>query len=185
MPSLPFSNLDVLVVERIGKEISGTGMDPNVVGRWMVAGLDEPSPDVVRCIVALRLTEASQGNALGVGLADFVPSRLMDEVNLTKTYVNGLTSGWAGLQRARLPMVMGSDEEAIRAAVAASGWIGGETVRLAWVRDTLHTKVMAVSEPLRQEAMLRTDMEVSGDIFELPIDSSGWMAPLEGLLEWQ
>jgi hypothetical protein len=178
LPRIPFDELDVLVVEQIGKDISGTGMDPNVIGRWLMAGLEEPSPPPVRCIVALGLSPGSHGNALGVGLADFVSQRLVDAIDLDVSYTNGLTAGWAGLKRLRLPIALPSDREAIATAVATCGRWADEPVRLVWIEDTLHTRVLAASEPLLAEAASRPDLELVGDGFAFPFDEAGTLAPL-------
>jgi hypothetical protein len=179
LPSLPSLPIDVLVVERIGKDISGTGMDPNVTGRWLIAGLEEPEPPPVRCIVALSLTEASHGNALGVGLADFVTQQLADAIDPAVTYTNGLTAGWMGLARLRLPVVLPTDRAAITVAAAASGRRPDEPLRLVWIQDTLHTRTVAASPALREEA--NGELEVVGDLFDFPFDDTGALPPLAQL----
>jgi hypothetical protein len=179
LPSLPFEPIDVLVVERIGKDVSGTGMDPNVTGRWLIAGLEEPDPPPVRCIVALSLTEASHGNALGVGLADFVTQRLADAIDPDVTYTNGLTAGWMGLARLRLPVVLPTDRDAITVAASASGRRPDEPLRLVWIQDTLHTRVVAASSALCEE--VDGDLEVLGDLFDVPLDAAGALQPLAQL----
>lgn len=177
LPRIPFSDLDVLVIDRMGKDISGTGMDPNVLGRWMVTGLAEPSPPV-RCIVTLDLTDSSHGNAIGVGLADIVPVRLVDKLDLPAFYMNALTSGWAGIKRSRLPMVLPTDRDAVRAAVAMYGRQPQRPLRLAWIGDTLHTGLVAVSEALVAEA---DGLDVSPEDFAMPFDHTGRLAPLRSL----
>lgn len=180
---LPVRDLDVLVVERIGKDISGVGMDPNVIGRFMMTGLAEPSPPLARCIVTLDLSEASHGNGVGIGLADFTSERLARKLDLAKIYLNTMTSGWAALQRARLPMVLPTDRDAILAAAASSGRASHDQLRLAWISDTIHTEVLALSTPLLEEARGRDDLEQLGQPFELPFDASGQLADLEGLAD--
>jgi hypothetical protein len=181
LPRIPFSHLDVLVIERIGKDISGTGMDPNVAGRWMVTGLDEPSPLPVRSIVALDLTDSSHGNALGMGLADFVTQRLADKVDPVKIAMNAVTSGWAAIGRSRLPIVMPTDRAAVIAALASCGRRSSEQPRLVWVQDTLHTATMAVSPSLWDELGDHRDLDGLVEPFELPFDDRGALAPLVSL----
>ncbi len=176
LPRVPFGELDVLVIERIGKDISGTGLDPNVTGRWAVGGLREPEPLPVRCIVALRLTAASHGNALGIGLVDFVSRQLADDVDLVKTYVNGLTSGWSGVGRTRLPIVLGTDRDAIATAASVSGR-SGDVLRLAWIQDTLHTRTIGISEGLWAEARADAGIELSAP-FRLAFGDDGALVPL-------
>jgi hypothetical protein len=179
LPSLPHEPVDVLVVERIGKNVSGTGMDPNVTGRWLVNGLTEPDPPRVRCIVALSLTDASHGNALGVGLADFVTQRLVDAIDPVVTYTNGLTAGWMGLARLRMPIILPTDREAIAVAAAASGRRPDEPLRIVWIQDTLHTRTVAASRELCEEP--RADLEQIGDFFDFPFDHAGGLQPLAQL----
>lgn len=168
MPALPVHDLDVLVIERIGKDISGTGMDPNVTRRWLVPGIDEPDARC-RTIVALDLTEQSHGNAIGMGLADFVPESFARKVDLTATYMNTLTSGWAGLRRGRLPIVLPTARDAVLTALAAAG-AGGRPRRLVWIRDTLHVDRVAVSEALWDEVAAQDDATL-GETF-LAFDGS-------------
>jgi hypothetical protein len=176
LPRLPFAQLDVLVIERIGKDISGTCIDPNIVGRWSVTGLREPEPLAVRCVAALELTEASHGNALGVGLVDIVPLRLARAIDLHKTYVNGMTSGWSGLARTRMPIVLENDRDVIASAASVSGK-GVRDIRLAWIQDTLHTRVVAVSPALWDEAAADPAIEL-GERFSFTFDGEDRLVPL-------
>lgn len=114
-PRLPIANLDLLIVEEMGKDISGTGMDTNIIGRWRIAGEPEPESPRIRAIVVLDLTEASHGNAVGIGLADFTTRRLLDKINFDHFTTNTFTSGF--LERGRLPLVFPNDEAAIHAAL--------------------------------------------------------------------
>src|SRR5690606_23323644 len=178
LPRLPVPALDVLVIDRMGKDVSGTGMDPNVIGRWLVTDLAEPRPAPVRAIVVLDLTDASHGNALGVGLADFVPERLVAKIDLAATYLNVLTSGWAGQRRGRLPMVLPSDREAVLAAIAVSGPAAASAPRIVWIQDTLHTATCAVSEALWPAVAAAPGLRRTGAPFGLPFDAAGRLAPL-------
>ncbi|MDA8061774.1 MAG: DUF2088 domain-containing protein [Actinomycetota bacterium] len=181
LPRIPFDRLDVLVVDRMGKDVSGSGMDPNVVGRWMVSGLPEPEPDAPRCVSVLDLTDASHGNAAGVGLADFTTRRLAERIDPVVTTGNVLTAGWAALQRGRLPMVLDTDRDAVRAAIVGSGHAHGGPLRLAWISDTLHTGTVAVSEALWDEARRRPDLALAGSPFALPFDPEGTLTPLRSV----
>lgn len=181
LPAVPFDDLDVLVVDRMGKDLSGSGMDPNVLGRWMVNGLAEPGRAGPRCVTVLDLTDASHGNAAGVGLADFTTRRLAGRIDPVATFTNVLTAGWASFQRGRLPMVLDNDRDAVRAAVIGSGHAQGGPLRLAWISDTLHTGVVAVSEVLWEEARAREDLVVAGAPFALPFDADGALTPLRSV----
>jgi hypothetical protein len=176
LPRLPVAECDVLVVSRMGKDISGTGMDPNVIGRWLVPGLAEPEPPPVRAIVALDLTAVSHGNAIGIGLADFVPARLAAKVDLAATYLNVMTSGWAGLRRGRLPMVLPSDRDAVVAAIATAGPDAVRAPRLVWIQDTLHTRLCAVAEPLWPQITADPALRLVGPPFDLPFGDDGRLA---------
>lgn len=173
LPRIPFANLDVLLVEQIGKDVSGSGMDPNVAGRWMINGLAEPTPLPVHSIVALDLTDASHGNALGMGLADFTTERLAAKIDPVKMVMNAVTSGWAAMPRSRTPIVMPDDRSALIASLASCGTKAAIEPRLVWIRDTLHTTTMAVSEVLWREVADHPELEPLVEPFELPIGADG------------
>ena len=148
---LPFGRLDVLVVDLMGKEISGTGMDTNVLGRRMVRGMPEPPGVAITNVVVLGVSRASGGNAVGIGLADFAPERALADVDLTATYANALTAGLQGVQRAQLPIVLATDRDAVQAAVLASGVADPGEVRLARIRSTAALDELMVSADLLAE----------------------------------
>lgn len=181
MPRIPFDALDVLVVERMGKDISGTGMDTNVLGRMRIAGEEEPATPRVANVVALDLTDASHGNAAGLGLADFVPARLMAKVDLVAFYTNCLTAGIVGVERGQLPIILPTDRDAVLASIACRGRTAREPLRLAWITDTLHTETLGVSDALREEARARDDLELVGPSRPMPFDRKGVLAPLASL----
>ena len=106
MAALPFDDLDVLIVDEMGKNISGTGMDTNILGRMFVPAVPEADRPRITAVVVLDITEESHGNACGVGLADFTTEGLVSKIDLYATYMNGLTSGTGGLLRNRLPNVL-------------------------------------------------------------------------------
>lgn len=146
MPTLPYDDLDVLVVDRIGKDVSGTGMDTNVIGRYEVLNAeDPPAPDIDR-IVVRGLTEATHGNGQGIGLADLTTTSVVESLDLGQVYTNALTSG--SLSKARLPVALPTDELALIAAVSSIGSYDPATVRIAWIRDTGHLSSFRVSEAL-------------------------------------
>ena len=115
MPRLPVDEIDVLIIDEIGKDISGAGLDTNIVGRWMIEGEPEPESPNIKRIAILDLTPASHGNATGYGIADFMSRRLFDKIDFPITTKNMFTSGF--LQRARMPLVFETDEKTIRAAL--------------------------------------------------------------------
>lgn len=175
MPRIPFADLDVLVIERIGKDVSGAGIDTNVVNRMRVIGQPEPERSVTS-IVALDLTEAAHGNAMGIGTADFTTARLLSKIDFEALYTNALTAGIIGIQRMTIPCVMPSDLAALCAAISSRG--RDTPLRLAWIRDTLHTELLGVSQALLEEARNRADVEVVRDLAPMPFDAEGNLRPL-------
>ena len=139
MARLPFAKLDVLVVERAGKDVSGLGMDPNVTGRH-ASGEHEP-PDPTR-IALLSLTDASEGNANGMGHADVVPRSFVDRIDPVATYMNVVTS--TSLASARMPVVVEDAGSAVRLALASCG-VAPERARVAWIQDTGHLTTFRAS----------------------------------------
>ena len=148
LPRVPFDPLDVLVVDEMGKNISGTGMDNNVIGIGpRVGGKMEMGHPVVSTIVVLGLTPETHGNANGIGLADITTRRLVDSIDYKATYTNVLTTRlWSA---GRLPVVMESDREAVEVAV---GEISPDQVRLVRIKNTLHLEELEISEALLSEA---------------------------------
>ncbi|ELZ28395.1 hypothetical protein C474_14844 [Halogeometricum pallidum JCM 14848] len=144
MPTLPVEEVDLLVVDELGKEVSGAGMDTNVIGRYRVLNREEPETPDVNLIYARGLTEATKGNGNGIGLADLTRRAALDRLDLRKTYANALTSG--SLAKAKLPVVVPDDEFALRTALAALGGYDPETVRILWIRNTQDLSEMWVSE---------------------------------------
>jgi hypothetical protein len=148
VPALPFDEIDVLIVELGGKDISGTTIDPNVTGRFWVPGLDDLAKPTVKSIVLLELTEVSGGNALGIGFADFIPASLANQLDFRKTYINCFTAGPAGMRRARMPMVLPDEESCIKAALSMCGRDLSEPKRVVRIRSTLHLTECWVSRSL-------------------------------------
>lgn len=148
LPRVPFDPLDVLVVDEMGKNISGTGMDNNVIGVGpRVGGKMEMGHPVVSTIVVLGLTPETHGNANGIGLADITTRRLVDSIDYKATYTNVLTTRlWSA---GRLPVMMETDREAIEVAV---GEIQADQVRLVRIKNTLHLEELEISEALLGEA---------------------------------
>ncbi|MDQ3856804.1 MAG: nickel-dependent lactate racemase, partial [Chloroflexota bacterium] len=147
MPSIPFEKLDVLVLDQIGKNISGDGADPNVTGRYPTP-YASGGPSVTR-MVALDLTEGSEGNANGIGLMDVTTQRLIDKTDLHATYLNALTSRVT--DTIRVPMIVGSDRQAISAAARTCAGVEPPDVRIVRIENTLKLDRLWVSEPLLSE----------------------------------
>ena len=148
VPSLPFADIDVLIIEQGGKDISGTTMDPNVTGRFWIHGLDDFTSPRVATIVLLDITEVSGGNVLGIGLADFIPASLANTIDWHKTYVNCFTAGPSGVRRSRMPMVLPDEEACIKAALSMCGRAVTEPKKVVRIRSTLHLTRCWVSNAL-------------------------------------
>jgi hypothetical protein len=165
MPSLPVADLDVLIVDRLGKNISGTGMDTNVIGRMRIAGEPEPASPRIRALVVTDLTAASHGNATGTGLADVTTRRLFEKVDVGVTYTNVFTSGFP--ERGKIPIVAPTDADAYSCALRACGPLAPGTERVARIQDTLHLGEIYVSAAVRDELRGRSDVEIVGDEEEM------------------
>jgi hypothetical protein len=146
MPRLPVDEMDLLIVDEVGKNYSGTGMDVNVIGRWRIAGLAEPQVPHAERIVALRLSAASEGNAQGIGLADFTTKALLDRIDFEATYLNCIVSTY--VQRGMLPMVLATERDAVFAALGSLGIGDPLRARIVRVPNTLHLEDVWVSEAL-------------------------------------
>ena len=149
MATLPVDDIDLLVVDEIGKEISGAGMDTNVIGRYRVLNAPDPETPAIDLIYVRGLTEATKGNGNGIGLADLTRRAAIDQLDLKKTYANALTSG--SLAKSKLPVVAPDDEFAFRTALAALGGYDPETARIVWIRNTEDLGELHVSAALTDE----------------------------------
>ncbi|WP_238164172.1 nickel-dependent lactate racemase [Kribbella pittospori] len=164
---LPFDELDVLVIDELGKDKSGAGMDTNVIGRCWVHGIPEFESPSIATISVHSLTPASHGNASGLGLADVIPARLLEQVDFRVSYVNALTSGAGGARRSRLPMVMEDDEATVLAAATMCGRRDWSELRLARIKDTLSPNELMVTPALLTEVSDRFDLEITGPARDL------------------
>lgn len=173
MPGLPIQRLDVLIVDQIGKNISGTGMDPNIIGRIWLPGIKEPDSPAVNRIVVLNLTEETHGNANGIGLADITTRRLVDQVDYKATYANALTTTF--LNRAYIPVVAESDKEAIEIALDVLRTDLPQKARLMRIKSTLELEHLWASESLVSELKELDDVTVIGASEHMPFDDSGML----------
>jgi hypothetical protein len=171
MPFLPVDQLDLCVVLEMGKNYSGTGMDTNVIGRLRLQGIPEPAEPAIQFLAVLDLSEASHGNATGIGLADFTTERLVEKIDYEATYLNCLTSG--GPVRAAVPMTLPTDEALFEAVWRALKPESISEVRLLIVNNTLQLEELWVAEALLEEVSDREGIEVVGEPFPLEFDSKG------------
>lgn len=169
VPRIPFPKFQLLMVDEIGKNISGTGMDSKVIGRGVALPPGE-APEI-GLIYARDLTEPSGGNALGVGLADFVHQRLRDKIDFEKMYVNARVSMSHHL--VRLPMVMPSDRDALAFALASLNRPAPAEQSVVWIKSTQNLGRMAISERLAREASTLAGWKLSENVFQPQLDAEG------------
>ncbi|MHB0858068.1 MAG: nickel pincer cofactor-dependent isomerase, group 22 [Anaerolineae bacterium] len=175
---IPFKQVDIGIVENLGKDVSGTGMDCYVIGRKRIIGEPEwaEAPNI-HSLVAFDLTEATHGNAVGIGLADFTTSRLVQKVDWRITQANIMTSG--NTERGKIPLFFPSDKDAVEAAGFRERTISLPDLRVLVIRDTLHLRHLLVSEALAEEVNQRDDLEIVGDAMSLRFNAEGtWISVL-------
>jgi hypothetical protein len=152
-------------------------MDPNVIGRMMIRGTPEFDRPRISTIAVLDVTAVSHGNVVGLGLADFIPFRILEKVDLRTTYINAMTAGLGGPQRAQVPMVMPTDRSTVAAAILACGRADLDRVSLIRMPNTLELEHLLVSESLRGQVLDEPRLEIIGDPFPMAFDSDGRLEP--------
>jgi len=176
MPQIYFDDIDVLVIDEMGKNISGAGFDPNITGRNRRA-VNWSAKPMVKKIVVLGLTKITHGNATGLGSADVITMRLYKELDIPSTYANIITS--MNLDGAAIPMIMNTDHDAIALAVKTVVRVKPENCRIVRIRNTLHLGEIEVSEAMLSEVRSQPD---KFEILEMPrawsFDAQGTVAPL-------
>jgi hypothetical protein len=181
MPRLPLDEIDLLIIDQIGKEISGAGMDPNVTGRDGSGYSDSLSsesiwtPHVVRILVR-ELSAATNGNGIGIGMADFTTARAVKAINLRYTYMNALTS--IKLLSSKIPIHFDSDREAIQQALATLASAHPETLRVVRIANTLSLERLLVSESCAQLLAGRNEISLTGAAQPMHFDDKGNLPPL-------
>ena len=173
MPSLPFDDFDVLVIDQIGKNISGDGADPNITGRYPTE-FATGGPRVNKHVV-LDLTDETDGNANGIGTAHFTTVRALQKMDLGRTYPNGLTSTVVG--PVAIPMPLPTDRLALRAALLTCNAVGHDP-RLVRIANTLRLDEFAISESLLDEARRDPRLEVIAGPDDPPFDADGNLTDL-------
>lgn len=169
MGKIHFETADVVVVDRIGKNVSGDGMDPNVTGTFATpyasGGID------TKRVVVLDLTEETHGNANGVGMADVTTQRLVDKMDLEMTYPNAITS--TVLNVIKIPLHTKTDKEAIQLGLRTCNETDKDNPRIIRIKDTMHLEYIYISEPMLEEAKLNSNIEIMGEPEEWPFDKIG------------
>ena len=175
LPQLPFADLDVVVFDRMGKEISGSGMDTNVTGRLLM--FNEPSPEepFIRRIYTRSLTAASHGNAAGIGQADFIHQDLLADLTVEDMVINAVTSG--NVESARIPATVETDRAGIVASLSTVGIRDPGEVRMLRATDTMNLKRLYASEALVEEARDREDLRVVSEPKPVELDDGDLVEP--------
>jgi hypothetical protein len=156
MPRLPVRDIDILIVDQLGKNISGVGMDPNIIGRMMVRGEEEPADINIKRIMVTDLTAASLGNALGIGLADVITRKLFNKIGFTAMYENIYTSTL--YERAWIPVIAEHAADAYRYAHRGCYSIEPGRERVIRIRDTMHLDNLFISETILDEIREKIDI---------------------------
>jgi hypothetical protein len=173
-PRIPLEDLDILIVDEMGKNISGAGIDPNVIGFWRREG--GPRKPDYRTLIVLDLTPQSEGNAVGIGMVDLTTRTMMDKVDLKPTYTNAITSGvW---RSARLPIALENDRVVLETAL--SHVLDPDHVRMARILNTLHLENFWATEALLPELRKQEGITVDGKPLQLEFDDEGRLRSFMG-----
>jgi hypothetical protein len=178
LPRLPFKEIDVLVIEEIGKNISGVGMDTNVTGKfWMPNEYDPRAPEIKK-IAVLDLTEETHGNAIGIGLSDVITRRAFEKIDHHQTYVNCLTQGSG--ETGKIPPYLANDRDAISTAIRISGPIQPEYARVVRIKNTQELETFYISEilvnELKNDSNLQERVKLLEEPREMQFDVLGYLA---------
>jgi hypothetical protein len=171
MPRLPFDDVDLLIVDEMGKNISGTGLDTNVVRREAFGGFLAPAPNAVRRIYVRSLHPDSYGNATGVGIADFIHERLYKAIDTQAMWINSITA--LNTVNARIPIWFPTDHDALVAALSTTGLADPRHAKALWIKNTLACERLLASEAYLQEMPRRSDLRREGDPTPLAFDERG------------
>lgn len=170
MPKILFNPIDVLVLRRSGKDVSGDGYDPNVVGKPCSQFVPNNDP-YVNVAGILDLTDATHGNSSGIGTVEVITKRLYDKIDFRAMYANAITT--TGLDIAKVPMVMENDKEAIMTLVGAANASSFEETRMVIITDSLHVSEFYISESMIPDAKKDSRIEILSEPFEIPFDKKG------------
>jgi hypothetical protein len=170
MPRILAHNIDLLIVDEMGKNISGTGMDTNVIGRMMLPGVKEPDEPGVARIFVRRLSDTTHGNANGVGLSDVITKQLFDSIDFEATYANAFTSTF--LNRAYIPIIKADDREAIASMFEVLRIDDGATARVARIINTIDVEHIQLSESLARTSD-HPDLTQVGEFGDMCFDADG------------
>ena len=176
-PGLPFEDVDVLIIDEMGKDISGCGFDAKVVGRiGMPLISEEPETPRVKRIVVCDLTAKTEGNADGIGCADYITERLAKKIDLNALYVNAIAGSEP--EHARIPMKFENDRRAIEVAMGSVGLIPRQQLKIIRIKNTSQLDVVEVSETYREE-LVRNKFEILAECGPMVFDAKGNLPPFK------
>ncbi len=177
LPRLPFADVDLLIVDRIGKNISGVGMDANVIGRKFTDHAATPE-DLARCrrILVRSLTKETYGNATGIGIAEFTTQRCVDQIDHEITRINCITGNHP--EAAMIPITLPTDALAVDSALQTIGMVEPENARVIQISDTLHLTRLRVSEAYFEAVRNSSNLSLDGEPFDFPVDANGLMSDI-------
>lgn len=180
LPRLPFADVDLLIVDRMGKNISGVGMDANTVGRKFIdhAATDK---DLARCrrIMVRSLTKETYGNATGIGMAEFTTQRCVDQIDQEITRINCITGNHP--EAAMIPVTLPNDALAVETALQTIGMVEPENARVVQISDTLHLTKVRVSEAYFDQVRASSHLSFDGEPFDFPVGEDGWMKDVDAV----
>jgi hypothetical protein len=171
MPRLPFKQMDILVVDEIGKNISGAGMDPNVTGRLYFIGSPPLKEPKITRIFVRDLTPETEGNAIGIGFAEYTTARLVKKIDPIPTMINSITG--MGPECGRIPIAFDKDRDALQAAFDNSGVLDPKDLRLVWIKNTLEMEYLWATEPMITEVKANPKLEIVAQPQEIPFNGQG------------
>jgi hypothetical protein len=175
-PALPFDEADIILIDEMGKEISGTGFDTKVVGRIGLPLVSpEPERPTIKRIVVSDLTEGSAGNAVGVGIADIITRRLFDKIDMDALNMNTITGVCP--EMGKIPLTVKDDIEAIDIAIKCVGLIPREKLKIMRIKNTALLSEVDVSEAYEDEIAGRDDLEMITPKREMDFDPAGYLKP--------
>jgi len=176
MARLPFDKIDILIVDEMGKNISGTGLDTNVIGRIMFIGEKEPESPKITRIVVLDLTEESHGNAIGIGLADYTAQRLVAKIDLVATSTNAIAA--VTPEKGRIPIALKTDRESVETAFTTIREVDPEKARVVHIKNTLEIAEFDVSEALLEEVKGKENLKLKKELGTISFDSQENLQPV-------
>ncbi len=176
VPRLPFDELDMLIIDEMGKNVSGTGLDTKVIGRIMFVGEKEPEKPKITRIVVLDLTDESHGNAIGIGLADYATKKLVAKIDKEAMATNAITA--MSPEKGRIPIALETDRDALEAAFTTIGAVAKETARVVHIKNTLEMGELYISEALFKETEGRENLKLLKQLGPLYFDEAGTLEPV-------